>query len=162
MFSILCEDRICPSTHFFCGAGECIEGGPFKNRRSITTACKSERDVCDLRKMTPPCALFYQEHCSEFWCNDKGKCLSHHRLSDGYDDCSNGEDEQQTNACSLDLPYRFQCDNGTRCISQILVNDFQVRLPCSVFLEARDVLSDPLDFEHSERYLLTCNDTVCS
>ena len=210
MFSIHCEDRICPSTHFSCGDGECIDHGPFKNRESIATACNSERDVLfyrhvgdrnilaynhisliyeryhptaivshvcyneticpylsknqttmtidgatcrsfssftsqtylneddllrDLRKMTLPCALFHQESCSEFQCNDKSKCLAYHRLSDGYEDCSNGEDEKQTNVCSMDLPYRFQCDNGTRCISQTLVNDFQVRFHQPFFPE---------------------------
>lgn len=106
-----------------------IDGTTCRPLSSFTLQTYLDEDdlLRDLRKMTLPCALPHQESCSEFRCDDLSKCLSYHRLSDGYEDCSNGEDEQQTNVCSMDLPYRFQCDNGTRCISQTLVNDFQVR-----------------------------------
>ena len=56
-----------------------------------------------------------------FQCHSQQKYISLHRLSDGYGDCPNGEDEQQNNTCALDQPYRFTCDQGKRCIHPSVV-----------------------------------------
>jgi hypothetical protein len=56
-----------------------------------------------------------------FQCNDKITLISNSRLSDGHNDCSNGEDEHPGIACALNLPYRLTCDNGTRCIPISLI-----------------------------------------
>ncbi|UJR11847.1 hypothetical protein I4U23_016027 [Adineta vaga] len=58
-----------------------------------------------------------------FRCRD-GRCISTHRLHDGHNDCTHGEDEQSMDVCSLQLPYRFKCDNDRRCISQYLLIDY--------------------------------------
>lgn len=62
-------------------------------------------------------------NCSMFSCGDHSKCLSHHRLTDGYNDCPNGEDERISNTCSLGLANRYACDDGTRCIPVRLIGD---------------------------------------
>ena len=86
--------------------------------------------IKDVKRLVRSCSLLPRKHinnqCSLFQCNDGSKCLSHHRLLDGHNDCANGEDEHYKNTCSLNLPYRFTCDNGSRCIHQALVYDFIV------------------------------------
>jgi len=56
-------------------------------------------------------------------CDDKITFISNNRLSDGHEDCSNGEDEHLGIACSLNLPYRLTCDKGTRCIPISLIDN---------------------------------------
>jgi len=63
---------------------------------------------------------------TSFQCENGNKCLSHHRLSDGYVDCTNGEDERQPHKCSVNLPYHYKCDNGTRCVSISTFQDYTV------------------------------------
>lgn len=63
---------------------------------------------------------------TSFQCENGNKCLSHHRLSDGYVDCTNGEDERQPHKCSVNLPYHYKCDNGTRCVSISTFHDYTV------------------------------------
>jgi hypothetical protein len=83
--------------------------------------------VKDVKRFVRSCSLLPQDdqnnECSLFQCDDRSKCLSYHRVLDGHDDCANGEDEHQNNTCSFNLPYRFKCDNGTRCISRSLLFD---------------------------------------
>ncbi|CAF1466123.1 unnamed protein product [Adineta ricciae] len=57
-----------------------------------------------------------------YQCRD-GRCISMHRLQDGRSDCTNGEDEESMDVCSLQMSYRFPCDNDRRCISQYLLID---------------------------------------
>jgi hypothetical protein len=75
----------------------------------------------DVRRFVRSCASLswkskFSNHSKLFQCDDKITFISKSRLSDGYDDCSNGEDEHPEIACSLNLPYRFKCDKETRCI----------------------------------------------
>lgn len=79
--------------------------------------------------------------CSMFICENNNKCISYHRLSDGYHDCPNGEDEYQNNTCLLNLPYRYACDNGTRCIPQRLVGDNIVSCSCSCSVMSNILIS---------------------
>ncbi|CAF1081307.1 unnamed protein product [Adineta ricciae] len=76
--------------------------------------------VHDVKRLVRSCSLLPHiqefDQCLSFQCTDGSKCLSHHRLLDGYEDCSNGEDERQNNTCTLNHSYRFTCDSGTRCI----------------------------------------------
>ena len=67
-------------------------------------------------------------NCSLFQCDDGSKCLSPHRILDGIRDCSNNEDEHLTDTCNRNLPYRFACDNRSRCIHQALVYDNTVSI----------------------------------
>lgn len=61
--------------------------------------------------------------CSMYKCDDGSKCLSFHRLFDGFEDCTNGDDEYTTSACLFNVHGRFICDNGTKCISTRLLGD---------------------------------------
>lgn len=77
-----------------------------------------------IRSCSLPPKIKLLNECSMFSCNDNSKCLSFHRLSDGFQDCLNGEDEQQNQLCSHDLSYyRFKCDHGKNCIRKTLVAD---------------------------------------
>ncbi|CAF3576821.1 unnamed protein product [Adineta steineri] len=80
--------------------------------------------IKDFKSFILSCSIPAQKdlsnNCSLFKCNDNSKCFSFHRLSDGYKDCSNGEDERQENTCSLNISHRYSCDNGTRCIHSTL------------------------------------------
>jgi hypothetical protein len=88
--------------------------------------------IKDFKSFVLPCSIpprFYSpDNCSMFQCDNNSKCFSSHRLSDGYTDCSDGKDERQNNTCALDLPNRYTCDNGTRCIHRLLLNDRIVSL----------------------------------
>jgi hypothetical protein len=81
--------------------------------------------VEDVKRLVRSCSVIpeieqmYQ--CSLFRCDDGSKCLSLHRLLDGHEDCSNGEDEYQNNTCTLNHSYRFTCDQETRCIHSSIV-----------------------------------------
>lgn len=63
-----------------------------------------------------PPLLEYNSTCSLFRCHDQSKCLSFHRIFDGFQDCQNGEDENPKDACTYNLTHRFMCDDGTKCI----------------------------------------------
>ena len=58
-----------------------------------------------------------------FQCDDNITFISKYRLSDGHQDCSNGDDEHPDTACAFNLPYRFMCDLGTRCIPVSLIGN---------------------------------------
>lgn len=85
--------------------------------------------IIDLKRLLRSCSLLPLEYdnrhdnCSIFRCNDGSKCLSSHRISDGFIDCANGEDENQLDVCSRNLSNRFVCDNGTKCLANSLVMD---------------------------------------
>jgi hypothetical protein len=76
----------------------------------------------DVRRFVRSCSSSLSEQYQSsnnstlFQCDDKITFISNSRLSDGHNDCSNGEDEHPGIVCSLNLPYRLMCDNGTRCI----------------------------------------------
>ncbi|CAF4840347.1 unnamed protein product [Rotaria sp. Silwood1] len=77
-----------------------------------------------VRSCSLPPNVQSSEECSMFSCDDKSKFSSYHRLSDGFEDCSNGEDERQNVTCSFNLPYyRYQCNQETKCIRKTLVFD---------------------------------------
>jgi hypothetical protein len=80
--------------------------------------------LIDVKRLLRSCSLLpLDNNCSMFQCHDGSKCLSYHRLSDGREDCTNGEDEHQINVCSHNLSGRFTCDNKTMCIPfQLLVD----------------------------------------
>lgn len=86
--------------------------------------------VVDAKRIIRSCSLLSSNtsQCSMYRCDDQSKCFSYHRLSDGYNDCSNGEDEHQPNVCSYNLPNRFSCDNGGQCLHDRLVYDGVVSL----------------------------------
>lgn len=103
--------------------------------RSFSTSTSQTYDnfydmIQDVKRLVRSCSLlprkYINNRCSLFQCNDGSKRLSHHRLSDGHTDCANGEDEYYKNTCNLNLPYRFTCDNGSRCIHQALIYDWIV------------------------------------
>ena len=95
---------------------------------------KFDEMVIDLKRLLRSCSSFPMEfddpnaRCSMFRCNDGSKCLSFHRLSNGIEDCANGEDEHQLDVCSRNLSDRFICDNGTKCLFQSLFLDKTVRI----------------------------------
>jgi hypothetical protein len=88
--------------------------------------------IKNVKRLVRSCSLLPKIHqmkqCSLFECNDGSKCLSQHRLLDGYEDCSNGEDELQNGTCTLNHPYRFRCDDGKRCIHPSSVADRTVSI----------------------------------
>ncbi|CAF4684641.1 unnamed protein product [Rotaria socialis] len=81
----------------------------------------------DIKRLTRSCSLLPWDepkiNCSLFRCSDGTKCISYHRLSDGHEDCLNGEDEHQQNICSFNLLDRFKCDNNKQCIPVWLLFD---------------------------------------
>jgi hypothetical protein len=81
--------------------------------------------LIDVKRLLRSCSLLpFENNCSMFQCNDGSKYLSYHRLSDGREDCTNGEDENQTSVCSHNLSGRFTCDRKTKCIPfQLLFNE---------------------------------------
>jgi hypothetical protein len=94
------------------------------NNRTYPTLSEMIQDV---KRFVRSCSLLTkveQNHrCSMFQCDDGSKCLSQHRILDGHDDCSNGEDERQNDTCLLGHHFRFSCDRGTRCIHPSLVGN---------------------------------------
>ena len=86
--------------------------------------------IIDVKRLVRSCSSlpfgYNNSHatCSMFRCDDGSKCLSFHRLSDGVEDCSNGEDENQLDVCSYNLSRRFTCDHERKCIpEQLFLND---------------------------------------
>ncbi|UJR17958.1 hypothetical protein I4U23_004857 [Adineta vaga] len=61
--------------------------------------------IKDLKRFVLSCSLLpkndLMNNCTLFKCND-----------------GNGEDEHQSNTCNLNLPYRFKCYNGIKCVHQ--------------------------------------------
>jgi hypothetical protein len=102
----------------------------FTNR----TYNQSNEMVKDIKHLVRSCSLLplkdndIHNNCSMFQCHDNNKCLSFHRLSDGIEDCTKGEDEDQINVCSYNLTSRFTCDKGTKCISEHLLYDGKVSI----------------------------------
>jgi hypothetical protein len=92
--------------------------------------------VKSIKHLLRSCSLlpFSSNHshpaCPMYQCNDSSKCISFYRLSDNFEDCTNGDDEYQNDVCSLNLADRFLCDNGTKCISQRLIRDSIVSIYC--------------------------------
>jgi hypothetical protein len=87
--------------------------------------------IADVKRLVRSCSLLpSHNNCSMFQCHDGSKCFSCHRLSDGIKDCTNGEDEYQTDVCSHNLTGRFTCDNRTKCIPGQLVKDKKVSIYC--------------------------------
>jgi hypothetical protein len=90
--------------------------------------------VKDVKRLVRSCSLLpskyndVQKTCSMYQCHDGSKCLSYHRLSDGIEDCTNGEDEIEANVCSRNISNRFTCDNGTKCIPQQLIYNKRVSI----------------------------------
>jgi hypothetical protein len=62
----------------------------------------------------------YCHHHTLYSCNSTiRKCISKHRLLDGFSDCYHNDDEQFSDSCSLNnSKHRLQCDN--KCISPVL------------------------------------------
>ncbi|CAF1248436.1 unnamed protein product [Adineta steineri] len=88
-----------------------------------------DNKIIDVKRFVQSCSLLPSENqCFLFKCNDGSKCFSQHRLSDGYKDCSNGEDEYQNNTCLLNDSFRFKCDQGTRCIHPTAIANKFVRI----------------------------------
>lgn len=82
----------------------------------------------DVRRFVRSCSLLswpyqFSNNSTLFQCADKVMFISNNRLSDGYEDCSNGEDEQLGLACSLNIPYRLTCDKEARCIPISLIEN---------------------------------------
>jgi hypothetical protein len=100
--------------------------------------------IKNLKLFVQSCSLLPEiNRCSLFECNDGSKCLSQHRLSDGYQDCSHGEDEYQNNTCLLNHSYRFVCDHGTRCIH-----------PSNVVNKIVSILKIVFSYRNDEKYCL--------
>lgn len=68
-------------------------------------------------------------HCDDdrlYPCENSLKCISKHRLMDGFIDCVQGDDEANVNiSCFLpDAKYRYRCkDEPNKCISPIQLQD---------------------------------------
>ncbi len=82
----------------------------------------------DVRRFVRSCSSLPRQYQSSnnpalFRCDDGITFIANTRLSDGYNDCSNGEDEQPERACSLNLPYRLTCDKEARCIPISLIGN---------------------------------------
>ncbi|CAF1400348.1 unnamed protein product, partial [Adineta ricciae] len=199
-FDFRCQDKLCPSTWFSCGDGDCHYAPTINSPES---SCKSHRDllyykqtlpstiilfshifityhnltpisICfnktlcpylsndetmttidenglscrafdtfgrnatyidfssmirDLKRLVLSCSFLPRndvtDNCTLFQCNDGSKCLSKHRLADGGNDCSDGEDEHQSNTCDLNHQYRFKCDNHIKCIHPSLIRNYE-------------------------------------
>lgn len=89
----------------------------------MVTAFKNFVRSCSL-----PTIFKSNKECPMFSCNDNRKCISYHRLSDGVNDCHDGEDERQNYTCSFGLSHRHVCDNGTLCIPLHMLHDSKVRI----------------------------------
>lgn len=70
-------------------------------------------------------------HPSLFHCSQSLKCISYHRLVDGYLDCYFGEDESYA-ACQLNDSSRFICPfNSSKCLSMVAVGNLSPDCPRS-------------------------------
>ncbi|CAF1605025.1 unnamed protein product, partial [Didymodactylos carnosus] len=76
-------------------------------------------------------------------CQNSSKCISKHRLSDAYIDCSNSWDENTIDTCKLNLTYRFKCGSShhdDKCIPIVLMQDKRQDCP--------DNSDERLDYHH--------------
>ncbi len=132
-----------PSNNLTCRAFNTFTNQTYSSFESV---------VKDVKRFVRSCSLLPQDDqnnkCSLFQCDDGSKCLSYHRVLDGHDDCTNGEDEHQNNTCSFNHLYRFKCDNGTRCISQLLLYDRIVSKPDRNDLSQRNSIKSNFIFRH--------------
>ncbi|CAF0932387.1 unnamed protein product [Didymodactylos carnosus] len=58
-----------------------------------------------------------------FKCNITNRCLSKHRVGDGYIDCFSRIDEKYSDTCELNFTNRFKCFNGKQCIPRKYLSD---------------------------------------
>ncbi|CAF3334560.1 unnamed protein product, partial [Rotaria sp. Silwood2] len=66
---------------------------------------------------------------SYFHCNESLKCISYHRVGDGFRDCFYNEDELFP-ACHLNVSNRFSCTSDpTKCLSLVAIDNGQVDCP---------------------------------
>lgn len=83
--------------------------------------------IIELRRTFSRCSIVINGYChhnsSLYACRSPTKkCISKHRLVDGFQDCYSGDDEKYSHSCSLNNSRnRFSCDH--RCISPIQIND---------------------------------------
>ena len=57
-----------------------------------------------------------------FQCPNSKKCISTHRLLDGFVDCTDATDEKYNNSCSLTNQHRFRCKSDLNiCVSSTLL-----------------------------------------
>ena len=75
--------------------------------------------------------IFYEElgnqtdcfYPSLFHCPNTSKCISRHRLVDGFSDCPDGSDEKYSSSCELNDPFRFECAREKKCLSPTMVRN---------------------------------------
>ena len=90
--------------------------------------------IKDLKRLLRSCSLLPLEYndlhktCSIYRCDDGSKCLSYHRILDGIEDCSNGEDERRTDSYSYNSTDRFICDNGTKGLPLQMLDNGEVSI----------------------------------
>lgn len=64
----------------------------------------------------------YCHHLSLFHCPHTTKCISRHRLLDGYPDCEDSIDEISYNeSCAIQDHFRFRCKSDGKCLSPLLL-----------------------------------------
>ncbi|CAF3904613.1 unnamed protein product [Rotaria sordida] len=77
---------------------------------------------------------------SYFYCNQSLKCISYHRVGDGFRDCYYNEDELFP-TCHLNISNRFNCtSDSTKCLSPVAIDDGKV--DCS---KTEDEISNNID-----------------
>ncbi|CAF4825476.1 unnamed protein product [Rotaria sp. Silwood1] len=66
-------------------------------------------------------------HCHDenlYQCANSSKCISKRRLIDGIQDCTDNDDENFIDSCSINDTFRVRCsEKENKCISPILIND---------------------------------------
>ena len=122
------NESICPSLSYEDNHSKMVTVG---QNGSVCRVLKNETYrtfsdmIQDVKRLAQSCSSLPHTPASNqlamFQCHSQQKYISLHRLSDGYGDCPNGEDEQQNNTCALNQPYRFTCDQGKRCIHPSVV-----------------------------------------
>ncbi|CAF4563729.1 unnamed protein product, partial [Rotaria sp. Silwood2] len=66
---------------------------------------------------------------SYFYCNESLKCISYHRVGDGFKDCFYNEDESFP-TCHLNVSNRFNCTSDpTKCLLPVAIGNGQIDCP---------------------------------
>ena len=91
---------------------------------------------------------------SKFHCNISSKCISFHRVRDGFKDCFHGEDESFP-TCFMNDTNRFPCRfNPNKCLSPVAIGNGLYEC-----IDGSDEhIGSKKDFNKTEPYSTICND----
>lgn len=89
------------------------------------------RDIEEVFLKCPPIfnVTHYCNHSTIYQCYNSTKCISKHRLVDGYSDCTFNDNETYNRSCSLDdTNYRFRClvNHIETCFAPLAIRDSNI------------------------------------